>query len=266
VLIGLILAFLIMLMESISWRGLDNLFIPTTTFVFLKVFLELESSHLLIRLVVIVAVVLFMLWWRQHLYLSRSAVIGGALVLYASWALGSWHWLLAPAMMLAGYTLLCPRARGTQRSHHTIHGVFCIALPGIFWLFFSKSLSNANFIYPYGVSYAAHLGMVALAYFLHAPVKTEKLLPVIKSTLLGFSIPAIPYLWVWQKNKNSLLLALGALVLVLAAVTAFSRWEPRLANSPNDVSRWVRQGFIGFGASVLAVIYITLIEPWSASF
>ncbi len=263
VLIGLSLALVIMLMEAISWRGLDNLFIPLTTFVLLKVYLSLSTWALTERFAVIIALVLAMLWWRRHTYLSRSAVIGGALVLYTSWGLGDWHWFLAPTMMLIGYTILCPEARAQSRSVHTIHGVFCVAFASIFWLFLSKSLNCTNLIYPYGVAYSAHLGMVALAYFMRADATH---FAVIKATLLGFTIPALPYLWVWRGNGHEAILAGSALALVALSVILFSKIQPNLRESPNDTPRWLRQGIIGLVASVLAFILITLIEPWSRTF
>ena len=265
-LIGLSLALVIMLMEAISWRGLDNLFIPLTTFVLLKVYLTLSTWTLIERFAVIIVLVLAMLWWRRHTYLSRSAVIGGALVLYTSWGLGDWHWFLAPAMMLIGYTLLSPKTQAPSRSVHTIHGVFCVAFASIFWLFLSKSLDCTNLIYPYGVAYAAHLGMVALAYFTRADGTNKPRVAVIKSILLGFTIPALPYLWVWRRNGHEAILAGAAFALVALSVILFSRIQPNLDASPNDTPRWLRQGMIGLAASVLAFTFITLIEPWSKTF
>ncbi len=267
-LIGLTLAFVIMLMEAISWRGLDNLFVPLTTFVLLKIFLLLDAWAMIERLIVVVAMVVAMLAWRRYTYLSRSAVIGGALVFYTSWALGDWHWLLAPVMMLIGYSLLCPEAPGPQkRFDHTVHAIFYIATTGLVWLFLSKSLTCANFIYPYGVAYAAHLGMVALAYFKRRD--SAELLarfPVLKSIVLGFSIPALPYIWVWRQNPHDRVLALAAFILVGFAVVLFSKIQPGMDDCPNDRERWMRQGLIAAFVSVLAFLIIDYLEPWSTSF
>jgi len=265
-LIGLGLGLVIMLMEAISWRGLDNLFVPLTTFVLLKIYLTLSSWALLERFIVIIALVVVMLWWRQITYLSRSAVIGGALVLYTSWALGDWHWLLAPAMMMLGYTLLCPEARPQTQSVHTVHGVFCVAFASLFWLFLSKSLNCTNLIYPYGVAYATHLGMVALAYFARADRAGVSFFAIVKATLLGFTVTALPYLWVWRNNGHEGILAIAALIFVALSVLIFSNLQRNLPESPNDTPRWLRQGAIGLVASLLAFVLITLIEPWSTTF
>lgn len=264
--IGLGLALVIMLMEAISWRGLDNLFVPLTTFVLLKIYLTLSAWALLERFIVIIVLVAAMLWWRRMTYLSRSAVIGGALVLYTSWALGDWHWLLAPAMMMLGYTVLCPEARPHGPAVHTVQGVFCIAFASLLWLFLSKSLNCTNLIYPYGVAYAAHLGMVALAYFARADRAGVSVSAMFKATLLGFTIPALPYLWVWRGNGHEGVLAVAAFLLVAASVLLFSELQPSLTQSPNDTPRWLRQASIGLVASLLAFLFITLIEPWSTSF
>ncbi len=265
-LISLSLALVIMLMEAISWQGLDNLFLPLTTFVLLKVYLTLSAWALVERFGVIIALIAFMLWWSRLTHLSRSATVGGALVLYTSWALGDWHWLLAPAMMMVGYTLLCRQGHPDSRLVHTVQGVCCVTFASLFWLFLSKSLNYANLIYPYGVAYATQLAMVTLAYFAKPDGTIPSIFVIVKATLIGFTISALPYLWIWRGNSQEWTLAGVALVLVAGSVFLFSRIQPYLHRSSNDTPRWLFQGTIGFVISILAFLVVALIQPWSTSF
>ncbi len=56
-LIALTVALLVMLLEAVAWRGLDNLFIPLGAFVLLSAFLELDVTALATRLSIAVSLV-----------------------------------------------------------------------------------------------------------------------------------------------------------------------------------------------------------------
>jgi phytol kinase len=92
-LIALSLALLVMLLEAVSWGGLDNLFIPLGGFVLLKTYLTMDVPHLAACLAVTVILVAFVLFWRRRTTLNDSALLGAALVGYACWALGGWRWM-----------------------------------------------------------------------------------------------------------------------------------------------------------------------------
>ena len=98
-LIALIVGFLIMLFEAIAWRGLDNLFIPLVCFLMLKIYLGppvLGAVALLARVIVLLALFVFVLIWRSRSTLDASGLLAAALVGYLAWALGGWRWLIFP--------------------------------------------------------------------------------------------------------------------------------------------------------------------------
>ena len=77
-LIAATLALLVMLLEGSAWRGLDNLFIPIGGYFLLRAYLPLDAAALLPRLLVTVALVVFIVlardgrrskttrWWRAR--------------------------------------------------------------------------------------------------------------------------------------------------------------------------------------------------------
>jgi phytol kinase len=186
-LIALILGLLVMLLEAIAWRGLDNLFIPLGSFVLLQSHLSMSVANLWVRLVVTVVLVMFVLCWRKQTTLNDSALLGAAFVGYLSWTLGGWRWLVPPLILLITYPLFVSwvdqqkkpltlqeqqimrwlpaqsdRPRQWQRVH-TIHSVLCVCAAGILWLLLSVPLNRPEFFYPYTLAFAANLAIVGVA-------------------------------------------------------------------------------------------------------
>jgi hypothetical protein len=108
-LIALILGLLVMLLEAIAWRGLDNLFIPLGGYLLLRTHLEMDVVALLTRLGITIVLVVLTLTWRKRTTLNDSAVLGATLVGYLSWSIGGWRWLLPPLIVFLCYPLLMRR-------------------------------------------------------------------------------------------------------------------------------------------------------------
>jgi phytol kinase len=257
-LIAGIMGLILVLMEAIAWRGLDNLFIPLVSYVCLVQMMELSASALLTRLVVLLALLASLCGWKKATRLTQSAVIGAALILYVTWAVGDWHWLIAPLMTAAAYTLLCQRPTSSPQ-RHTVHAIACVGGIGLIWLCLLKTIDKGNVIYAYGVGYGANLGMIALAHFADHTRSRSWLAVFFKSIVLGYLPLAVPYLIVWRHNSQAVPLALGALVLVGIALGGFALWQPMLGACPADARRWDRQGMISAAASGLAFALISLL-------
>lgn len=165
-LIAVIAGLLLMLLEAIAWRGLDNLFIPIGGYALLDTHLVMDASALAARLLVIVTLFALASIWHRETTLDRSATFATALVGVVTWMIGGWGWLLAPAALYFGYTLLWPSsARVDQDASgpptlHTVQNVLSVASVGLGWLFLSVSESSFSLLYPYTVAYAASLGLI----------------------------------------------------------------------------------------------------------
>jgi phytol kinase len=264
-LIAAAMGLILVLIEAIAWHGLDNLFIPVVSYVCLTRMIGEPSRDLAVRVVVLAVIMVVAFSWRKATRLTQSAVIGTALILYVTWAVGDWHWFIAPVVTAAAYTFVCLRpASAPQR--HTIYAIACIGGQGLCWLALSKMIGTVNTIYAYGVGYGANLAMIALAHFADTGKGASAIVAISKATVLSFVPLAVPYLIVWRENPNSIRLAIGALVLVAAALAAFAAWQPMLRSCPADAERWTRQGVVSAAASALAFGLISLLEPWSESF
>ena len=260
-LIGVTLGLLLVLIEAIAWRGLDNLFIPLTAFIALRIYLHLSVPALVGRVLVLAGLILCLLIWKRHTYLNSSASLGAALVLYLSWSIGGLAWLAAPALLLAGYSLFCcppdhPEARGS----HPARGVLALAAGGLGWLFFALAFDQPDRVFPFYVAFAAQMALVSVADRLLRDSAGRPGAKIwLHATALGLGVVLAPCLllsWLGGKTTPPALAgqaALGALV-VAGATAAFLLWQVRRHGCEVDDARWLRQGAIG-AAATLAVAW-----------
>jgi len=251
-LIGVLLGLGLMLTEAISWRGLDNLFIPLACQVVLQRVWSFPVERLFLESSLLLGMVLVLAAIRRRTHLSRSGAVGAGLVLYGCWLLGGWPWLLGPAATLLGYLLLCPDARRDSPGHHLVQAVFAVALPGVLWLYASRLYAWEQLIYPYSVAYSAQLAMIASAYFLGLDRGFSLIKGWLISLSLAFLLPGLPCWWVWWHHPDLLMLSGAALVLVAVALAIFLWWQPSIRKCPDDEARWWRQGTLATLASLLA--------------
>jgi len=184
--IGLTMGLLVMLLEAVAWRGLDNLFIPLGGFMLLRAFRRLDATTLGGFLLVALLLVAFALVWRRRTTLNDSAVLGAALIAFVAWAVGGWRWLIPPMTLFSLYALLFPRANadGTSRTHD-VYDVLQATGVGMLWLFAASTLERPAYLLPYTVSFAAQLAIIGVtrygAHFRDAQGKGQIVAVVLKS-------------------------------------------------------------------------------------
>ncbi len=260
-LIGLTLGLLVMLLEAVAWRGLDNLFIPLGGFVLLKAYLAMGVTDLALRLGVTVALVVFVLGWRGRTVLNDSALLAAALAGYASWALGGWRWLAMPLMLFLVYLLLLtPRKVFGPERVHDVRAVVSATLPALLWLSLAGSLAHIDVFYLAALAHAAFLGMAALASAEHRFPAAPAWLRLGGAVLTGAGL-FLPYFWVVEGMTlpGAWLMLTGA-GLTAAAVLAFRTWQPAMHDCPVDTPRWWRQGGIAFLASLAGAIPLAWVK------
>jgi len=261
-LVATVMGLIVMLMEAISWRGLDNLFVPLVSYVCLVRLVQLDTNELVTRLVVLALCVAGWSWWRRNTRLTPSAAIAAGLVLFVAWAIGDWNWLIAPVAASLTYAALCRITKPHKR--HAVLSIVAIGGVGLCWLALEEIIGTVNTIYPYGVAYGAHLGMIALAAFAHS--KRPLAVAMGFAVAAGFFPVAIPYAIVWRDNAHVVPLTAWAAGLVTAAVALFAVAQPGLRDCPADANRWMRQAAIAAVVSGAAFVVISKLEPWSTSF
>lgn len=258
-LIASAMGFILVLIEAIAWRGLDNLFIPVVSYICLVRMLQLSVFMLSVHVAVLILTILALTFWRKTTRLTQSAMLGAALILFVTWSTADWRWLIAPVVTSVGYTFLC-RQPVENPHRHTVHAIACVGGIALCWLCIWQMFGNVHSVYAYGVSYAANLGMIGLTHFARPTLSKSLSAAVLKAVALSFWLMAIPYLIVWRSHPRAIPMAVGSLVVITGALTVFAFWQPSLASSPQDADRWTRQGVVSAAASVVAFLFALYIE------
>ncbi len=252
-LIALILGVLVMLLEALAWRGLDNLFIPLGGYLLLKVYLGMDALDLSMRLIASIALVVFVIIWRKRTTLLDSAALAGALIGYLAWAAGDWRWFLPVLLLFISYTLLSPRDELNSVRQHDVRAVLAVTLPGMLWLFVARAEHLPQLYFPYTVSFAIQLGLIGMARLHFQRPDADKWYLFLRCIALGSAIIFIPWLLLTDLGLHAFVYLLTGILLVAAAVISFYYWQPCMPDCPTDTPRWWRQGSIGLLFSALSL-------------
>jgi phytol kinase len=149
------------IVEAISWRGLDNLFLPLAAYAQLAVYLALPLGEVALRLGVLLACGGAALWWRRGHLADDSARLGAALALYFFWAIGGGSWLVAPLLFLLSYVRLMPAVPGGNPRHNLV-AVICVGSAGLGWAVAEAIVPAGPWLWPFTVGLATHQAVVAI--------------------------------------------------------------------------------------------------------
>lgn len=239
-LISLDIALIVMLLEAIAWRGLDNIFIPLGVFILLKLYLVMPLAQLWNRFRIGITLVIFVTAYGRKTTLQGSALLAAALVLYVSWALGGWQWLLPPALLLLTYTFFFPGKITAAARTHNVYAVLGVAFPGLIWLFLYRVWRQPDLFFPYTLAFAVHLALVA--WNLLYPRKGSSRIRMGACVLLAWGLMFGPYVVINGESRLALLQAIAALLICALAFAAFYWFEkPQDGDYPASARRWLRQ-------------------------
>ncbi|MFP4357538.1 MAG: diacylglycerol/polyprenol kinase family protein [Puniceicoccaceae bacterium] len=254
-LIGVLLGLLVMMIEAIAWRGLDNLFIPLGTYLMLQIYPGLGSGELMIRLAVLVAMAVLLRGLRGFTYARDGTLIAGVLLLYLIWVVRGLDWLWPPAALLAGYCFLCPRSFRKERLRHGLADLGAVAGMGFVWLFLSVALGSGGFYWAYTYSWAAQLSMIACAYLLWKVPGLRAGPGILAAGLFSglFYLAPVLLRGGWASGLWTLP---GLLVAVLLPVAAYWRFEWVRRGGTNSPGRPARQFAYGAIASGIGLVFL----------
>jgi phytol kinase len=250
-LISLDIAIIVMLLEAIAWRGLDNIFIPLGVFILLRLYLTMSLGQLWNRFRVAAALVIFVTAYARRTTLQGSALLASALVLYISWALGGWQWLVPPLLLLLAYNLFSPRKITQEHRTHNALAVLAVASAGLMWLFLYRIWQQPELLFPYTLAFAVHLAIIAWS-LLYPRFPAAKLV-MVACVVASWGLIFLPYILMEQVSRLSLTQAGAALLISAVAFGVFYVFEPRRDGIyPASGPRWLRQAGIVFLSTLLA--------------
>ena len=252
-LIGLTFGVLVMLLEAVAWRGLDNLFIPFGGFLLLRVFLALDARALLARLVVTSAMLLVVLMLRRRRTLTDSAALAGALVGFVAWSVGGWQWVVPPLILVALYTIVWPRNHQVRDRPHDMVAVFSVTSTGMLWLLLSVVFGRPAFYYPYTLAFAANLCFIGITWFRDYRRSASALRAVAATAWTAWLVFLLPYALVGAMTRPILIDAVLGIVPLVIAGAMFVLAVPNVRNRTGLEFPWARQAMLGLGASALGL-------------
>lgn len=220
--------------EAVSWRGLDNLFVPVCIHFFLKGWLLATPIELVamaaLFLVTVVAVSLVSRRIGLSVHASRAFVIAIFLFL----GVGGPYGAIAPAAAIAAHLLA--RRRRCASGHRDLDFIATLCAVGLIWFFIGESIgASALNLFSLGVAGMA-LGLLLVAV---GPKPVAMLGAAVAAGLAYLALLELaPDYARWVGHLPWL--AAGSFALVLLAVAAFrsrfDRWRaPRLALVANFV-------------------------------
>ena len=170
--IGAIVAVLATLLRAVSWRGLDNLFVPLGAYAVILRLLTLSAPLLAGHAVALAVLIGTAALLRGATTVSGAGVFGAALVAYLVWSLGGTAWLLTPALFYFLYDRAWPGgglaragrdepATPVEVRPHTAQNVFSVASVGMGWLLLSRAL-DAELLVPFTFAWCAYFAFTGV--------------------------------------------------------------------------------------------------------
>lgn len=250
---GLGLGLFAMLVEAVSWRGLDNLLLPIAALAQLKVQTQLGPVDLAARVVVLVAFMLFMLIWRRRSLLDDSARLGVALAAYLFWSVGGWRWLIAPAVLMVSYTQLMPTIPGGPPRHNLV-AVICIASAGLPWMVAQALAPEPRWLWLFTLGLAAQQAIIAVVRFSQGRPRWRPWQWWLVAVVQALAVHGVAFVGINGLTFVPVTMLLPGAAALVTALGLFMAWEPRLS-LPDDLNaRWWRQGLTAVLASVAGFV------------
>lgn len=266
-LIATIVGLLVTSLEAISWRGLDNLFVPLGGYALLTSYLAMEADALLLRLVVIAILFSIPFLWYRRSTLNGSASFMAALVGYVTWSIGGLSWLAAPALLYFGYTILWPAAQRKKPHGHRVHNVLGVAAAGLGWLFLAVAVNVPSLLYPYTIAYAAFVAVIGIEHteaFHKASTfgLSQGSVGFLVGSTLRSALPFVPLLWLVHGANVPLLAPLGVGLIAAVGITAalMYAYAPVFRDQPNAFVLHLTRVALVVGTSSLGLLVLLIIE------
>jgi phytol kinase len=266
-LIATIVGLLVASLEAISWRGLDNLFVPVGGYVLLTSHLAMEADALLLRLAVIAVLFSIPFLWYRRSTLNGSASFMAALVGYVTWSIGGLPWLAAPALLYFGYTLLWPAAQRKTPHGHRVHNVLGVASVGLGWLFLGVAVHAPSLLYPYTIAYAAFVAVIGIEHTerfhtAEAFGLSQGDLRLLVGSTIRSALPFVPLLWLVPGANFPLMapLGVGLVAAVGITVTILYAYAPVFRDRPNPFFLHLTRVALVVGTSSLGLVVLLIIE------
>jgi len=242
-LLASVIGLLVMMLEAMAWRGLDNLFVPLGAWALLMTYRFAPAIELVEVLAVTVVLIGLIFFWRRHTTLTDSSLFASALVGYTAWSVGGLPWLVPPLLVFLTYTGLV--RLGHRRIHHDVRAVGATVAAGLVCLLGQRTWPQVNFYAAYVTTFATQLALISLTRIQFRHPELNRFAVWLWSTVQGWTIVIVPIVLLGPFHSDSLThLGIG-LALVGAGAALFMAFQPVPGEVPMDGKGWRRLAIIG---------------------
>ncbi|GEM45835.1 diacylglycerol/polyprenol kinase family protein [Deinococcus cellulosilyticus] len=133
-LIAVLVGLVIMIIEAISWEGLDNLFIPYGTLVVLRGHVGDPPMTMVYDLLGLLGIALVTISLRKKTRLDHGGLMAAILMGFIVYSIAGVKWLVAPVILLVCYIVL-RRPLGMHSS--SVKNVAVVCIPPTIWMLIS---------------------------------------------------------------------------------------------------------------------------------
>lgn len=253
-LIAVNLALMVMMAEAAAWWGLDNLIIPLFSLALLKIFLPMEALQLATHLAFLVALSLFIRFWRHRTTLADDALFGVSLWGYGVWALGGWQWVVPTFLVILTYTAITKRTPHNHFRAFNFPVVLANITAGLLWLLLYRASGDEHYFYPFAAAFAANLAIIALVRYRNAEPESLWRSALLNSTGKGVLLLVPSLLIVDGFSAIAAVNLLACTAAVVFSMVIFAAVQPSLETYPVNTARWLRQAIITTGGSTVALL------------
>ena len=252
VLISVLMSFLSMILEAISWRGLDNLFVPLLCFFILKSSMESNTSVIGINLFVTIILFLIVIFGKKYVALSDDAALAGAFYTYFVWIIGGLSWTTATVFLYFIYRSVTVKPNFERQKPYDFPIIMTICLPGLFWLLTYRITHIEEIFNIYLTVMASHLSIVGVARMRYSNSEIDFKRVILINSFIGISYLTILMIIFSHSFEKSTWLFCVATVFLSTLI--FNVLQPVKENYLLNTNRLIKHGLTVFFCSFIVLI------------
>lgn len=223
---ALIIAFFGALIEAVSWKGLDNLFVPIGLFLLMQKLVFLPPAELAGIGAVFLAVLGFAVWIARQAKFDIHAINTLITAAFFFWIVGGWANLATPLAVFATYVYL----QHKKSLSDVLPVILSIISTALFWYVISM-VFDYNTYYVYNLSFGLHLVMLVLL-----QTEMRKWAPFVIAVCLAWMATNIRVLFASDFSAYDMQLSAFALGLIFLTACVLLRAHRFFENQ-----RWIKQ-------------------------
>lgn len=235
---ALIVALFGALIEAVSWKGLDNLFVPIGLFLLLQKLAFLPPVELAGISVAFLGILALSAWLAKKMQFDVHAVNTIITASFFFWIVGEWVSLPAPLAVFATYLYL----QRKDNLNDDLPVVLSIISTALFWYVISM-VFEYNTYYVYNLSFGLHLTVLVLL-----QKNMRKFMPSIAVIFLSWMVTNVRVLFASDFSAYDMQLSAGALALIFLTACIIVK-----SHSFFESRRWTKQALTVLALSSLGV-------------